>query len=134
MVTKVQYKNLVKEIGQSQGWNPLGVFSIAVESRLGTTEREDLGKQMADYVGQIDKLEEDKKAFNSAMKERLDKIYGELSSIAFQHRSGVRIENKELPAFYNPRTQERHYIDPSTGEILKSVPAEKGDEQMDLGA
>ncbi len=134
MATKKEIKELSQRIGMAHGWNPLGLFAITVESRLTATEREELGKSMAELVGHVDKLEEEKKAFNNEMKEKIDEIYEKLSSAAFQHRSGVRMKDCDLIAFYDHRTEQRHYCDLETGEIVKSAPAEKGDEQMKLGA
>ncbi len=134
MVTKKELKDIERRIGETHGWNPLGVFLVSVETKLTFDEKRILGEKMAELIGQIENLEEEKKAFDKKMKDKIDELDGLLKGIAFEHRSGVRIEDRELPGFYDPRSESRHYVDPSTGEIVKSVDAEKGDEQMKLGA
>ena len=66
------------------------------------------------------------------IKAKITEAEGIVSEITRMITNGVKYVQKTLPCFYDHRQHVRSFLDPETGEIVKTMPGELSDRQGDL--
>ena len=119
-------------IATSNKWHRLGEKTIVIETPLGSDDLVNLAGEMSETMMQIEKMQAEKKAFDSAIGERIKAHQSDAIAFAHQIKDGANREERLLPCFLDTETKERVYVDPDTKEVLLREDAKDEDQQLAL--
>lgn len=117
---------------KSRGWNFLGEKEVTLKLDLSDEEKLDLGERQCQAVMRMKDLQEQKKAFNDAIKDQLNELFEELKDAASILKVGKKVRTLVMPCFYDPINEQRIFVDPNSLEVVERRACESGDRQISI--
>jgi len=106
---------------------------IEIKHDLTQDERNEMNTQLTDKLIEISEVEDEKKAKAAQFKARLDGLNGDVNLLARQLRDGYIFYTVSAERRRNYLLKRWEYVNPETGELLKSEPFMGRDFQMRVG-
>jgi hypothetical protein len=125
-------KNIAAEVAAENDWTHLGVKSVMVDVPLTDAERIDLGQKQTEALYRLEELEEKLQKIKEEIKDQAAASRYVVKECAKFLRAGTREVLRNLPCFFDPRNNLRVFVDPATGEIVSTTPADPDDRQLKL--
>lgn len=119
-----------KSIEIENDWVRLGRKSTRVEVRLTDAEKIELGQKQTEALYRLEELEDELTKFKATIKDKSAASRLIIKECAIFLKSGIKTVTKDFPCFYDPRSNLRLFIDPATGEIAATTPADPDDRQL----
>ena len=119
----------VKEYAARNGFYPLGSQEVEVQIPLSESEKVELGKGQSESLCEIDRLEAEFAKVKQDYKAKIDTHQVIIRKTSVVIRRGHKIEKKELPAFLDPKQNQKVWVDLNTGEIIERAAATEYDRQ-----
>lgn len=125
-MNKVTEHAIVKKFG----WHRLGQMECEVEVPLTDAEKLQMGHSQGENLCAIKNMKEEFAEIRKDFKHRIDDLLQIVGPAAEMLRTGTKKVTKTLPAFFDPDTKERKFVDLETGEEVSSIPATESDLQL----
>ncbi len=125
-MAKVTEQSVVKQFG----WHRLGKMDCEQEVPLSDAEKMELGHSQGASICEIARLEEELASIKKDFKHKIEGFRQIIEPAAEMLRTGTKKIVRTLPAFFDPDTNEKKFIDLDTGEEVSSMPATESDRQL----
>jgi hypothetical protein len=90
----------------------------------------ELGHSQGESICEIARLEEELSVIKKDFKHKIEGLCQIIDPAAEMLKTGMKKVVRTLPAFYDPETKEKKFIDLDTGEEVSSVPATDAEKQL----
>lgn len=121
-----------QQMASKFGWHRLGKMDCEVEVKLTDAEKMELGQSQGESICEITRLEEELSGIKKEYKLKIETLRQVIDPAAEMLRTGMKTIIKTLPAFYDPDTRDRKFVDLETGAIEAITPASPSDMQMGI--
>lgn len=116
-----------QQYARENGYRRLGKSPVPVQIPLTEDEKIQHSEEQTHALTEIRNLEIDLKAYRKKIKDQI-KIHKEVVEATRELLDqGYRIQDKDLPCFLDDERGIKHWVDPQTGEVVKSTAADPDD-------
>lgn len=105
---------------------------VSVERKFTEDELQDMAEEMTTLVLDKERHEDEKSAYNKEKNEIIKDLDSQITDIAHQYDRGAYDEVVTATLHVDMDGGKRLWVDPDTGEVLKSEPLEPEDYQLDI--
>lgn len=123
-------KTTEQQMASRFGWHRLGKMDCEVEVQLTDSEKMEIGHSQGESICEIKRLEVELMGIKKECKLKIENLRQIIDPAAEMLRTGMKKIVRTLPAFYDPDTRERKFVDLETGAVEVIMPATPEDMQL----
>lgn len=121
-----------KELARDFGYNRIGIQEALYDVPLTDTDKVNAGKSISDSIVAINSLNDELKEIKADFKAKIEAHRKVVQEGSYMLKTGKKQMKRNLPCFFDPRKNERIFIDDETAEIVAVTSARLGDDQVNL--